>query len=324
VSPSPDQIISTLQAYRDAAALHTAIDLDLFTRIAYGTDTASKIASEINVPVRGIRLLCENLAVAGLLEKEDEQLKLTPESAAFLDRKSPRYLGAALDSLYSPALRRGYEQLTDTVRSGASPAPAKGRPDWFDSARGVHDPMVAGQVFAEAAGFVSGPLKLLEIGAGDLGIALARLNPEAIVVAADSAEALAVMQPKAEAAGLGTRYQNVPGDPLVAALGMEYDAAILAGAVYRFDNAQLTSLLMRVHYALKKGGRVTLLEFLSEDSPEFLQRYAGFRLNVLAATSRGDTPTLAEVRSVLEASGFHDVEARGLPAVAATIITAVP
>lgn len=322
MSPSPDHIFSTIQAYRDAAALHTAIELDVFTRIAHGTDTASKIAGELNVPVRGVRLLCENLAVARLLQKEDEQLKLTPESAAFLDRKSPRYLGAALDVLYSPALRGSYEHLTEAVRAGASQVAPKGLPEWFDLARGVHDASTATDAFAEAAGFGPGPLKLLEIGAGAFGIGLARHYPEAIVVAADTAETLAAVQPAAEAAGLGTRYQNIPGDPLVAVLGMKYDAAILAGAVYRFDDAQLTSLLMRIHYALKKGGQVLMLEFLSDDSPEFLRRYAGFRLNVLATTSRGDAPTFAEIKSVLEASGFHRVDVRPLPEAAASIVTA--
>src|SRR4051794_29509089 len=115
VSPGPDHILATLQGYRDAAALNTAIELDLFTRIAHGTDTPSRIASELNIPVRGVRLLCEYLAGAGLLEKEDEQLKVTPESGAFLDKTSPNYLGEKLRVLYSPALLRGFEQLTEAV-----------------------------------------------------------------------------------------------------------------------------------------------------------------------------------------------------------------
>ncbi len=87
---SPHRILSTLQAYRDAAALNTAIELDLFTRIAHGADTAATIAGEIGVPVRGIRLLCDYLASAGMLEKEDEQLKLTGDAyARFLDKEVP-------------------------------------------------------------------------------------------------------------------------------------------------------------------------------------------------------------------------------------------
>ena len=61
----PQRILSTLQAYRDAAVLNTAIELELFTRIAHGADTAHRIASELEVPERGIRLLCDSLGRRG-------------------------------------------------------------------------------------------------------------------------------------------------------------------------------------------------------------------------------------------------------------------
>src|SRR5690349_5295044 len=113
VSTSPQRILATLQAYRDAATLNTAIELDLFTRIAHGADTPGKIAAELRVPVRGIRLLCECLAGIGLIEKEDEQLKLSDDAALFLDQKSPAYLGSTLGVLHSASLLHAYERLTD-------------------------------------------------------------------------------------------------------------------------------------------------------------------------------------------------------------------
>src|SRR5215467_6239385 len=89
---TPQRILSTLQAYRDAAALHTAIELELFTRIAHGTDTAASLAEEIGIPVRGVRLLCEYLVSVGLLDKQDETLKLTDDVRLYLDKKSPAFL----------------------------------------------------------------------------------------------------------------------------------------------------------------------------------------------------------------------------------------
>ncbi len=264
--------MATLQGYRDAAALNTAIELELFTRIAHGTDSANKIAGELGIPVRGIRLLCEYLAAAGLLEKEDEQLKLTEDVALFLDKKSHAYLGSALGVLYTPSLLRGFERLTDAVRSAQTSRlqeAGKGRPEWFDIARGLTDTTAAIKAFVDAVNLPAGQLKILDIGAHDgaFGIALGLRYPDSIIVALDCPEALKVAQERADAAKMGTRYQNIPGDPLVASFGLEYDAIVIAGNLYEFDPSQITSLLMRIRHALKKTGQLLILEFLIGGSP---------------------------------------------------------
>jgi precorrin-6B methylase 2 len=335
VSTSPQmtsqRILATLQAYRDSAALQTAIELDLFTRIAHGTDTAHKIANELNIPVRGVRLLCEYLTAAGILQKEDEQLKVSADCAAFLDRKSASYIGDAVRALKSPELLRDFERLTDSVRAGKSvtstSASVDGRPAWFDLARGLASPAGTAAVFADAVNLPTGqPLKILDIGAHDglFGIALAVRYPKSVMVALDSPKALQLAQQNADAAKLGTRYQNIPGDPLEAPLGLAYDAVMIAESLYRFDASQITSLLMRIHYALKKTGQVIILECLSGDTAEFLREFAGFRLNLLAATPRGDAYSVADVKGMLESSGFKSVETQPLLAARATLVTARP
>jgi len=325
------RILHTLQGYRDSAALNTAIELDLFTRIAHGADTVGRIAAELGIPVRGIRLLCEYLTVAGLLEKEDEQLKLTEDVARFLDKKSPAYLGDAARVLRSPQLLQGFERLTESVRTGKAARPddpkTSSRPEWIEIARGVADQAETAGAFASMIEFPTGqPLKILDIGAfdGAYGIALALRYPQAVVVALDCPQALALAQQKADAARLGTRYQNIPGDPLLAPLGKQYDAALLAGALNQFDEAQITSLFMRIHYALKKNARLVLLEHLSDESPEFMREFAGFHLNVLAATPRGGVYGLADLKGMLASSGFKFVDARPLPLARATLVTAAP
>jgi len=328
---TPQRILLTLQAYRDSAALNTAIQLDLFTRIAHGADTVGRIAAELGIPVRGVRLLCEYLTVAGLLEKEDEQLKLTEDVARFLDKKSPAYLGDTAQVLRSPQLLQGFERLTESVRAGKAARPDEPRPttrpEWIEMARGVADEAEAARAFAAMIEFPMGqPLKILDVGAfdGAYGIALALRYPEAVVVALDCPQALAMAQQNADAARLGTRYQNIPGDPLVSPLGKHYDAALLAGALNQFDEAQITSLFMRIHYALKKNARLVLLEHLSSDSPEFLRDFAGFHLNVLAATPRGGVYGLDDLKGILASSGFKFVDARPVPLARATLVTATP
>jgi ubiquinone/menaquinone biosynthesis C-methylase UbiE len=332
---SPRRILSILHAYREAAALKTAIDLELFTRIAHGSNTVGRIASELGIPSHGLRVLCDYLVQCGLLSNDSDELGLTEEAALFLDKNSPCYQGGSAEILHSPPLLRSFERLTESVRAGASPEPVAvnglGRPAalsaLFSLSRGVLDSRAAAAAFAEAVTLPGDrPIKILDIGAGDgaYGIALAQKYPQAIVVALDSAEALEAAQEHAIRAKLGTRYQNIPGDPLSAPIGFEYDAATTAGCLHRFDPDQISALTLRVHYALKKSGQFIILEGLSGDSSAAGPEFAGFRLTMLAATGRGDVYSLAEVKEALTASGFKSIESQPLPATFATLVTARP
>ncbi len=82
--------------------------------------------------------------------------------------------------------------------------------------------------------------------------------------------------------------------------------------------------MMRIHHTLRATGQLILLEFLSEDSPEFIREFSGYRLNLLAATPRSEAYSLPEVKGMLEVSGFHSIESQPLPAAFATLVTARP
>ena len=114
--PSAEIVFDTLFAYQKSAALKTAIDLELFTAIDDGAHTAAAIATRINVSERGARILCDYLTVNRLLAKSDGAYHLVPESAAFLSKRSPAYLGTVADFLLRPELKNNFENLTEAVR----------------------------------------------------------------------------------------------------------------------------------------------------------------------------------------------------------------
>ena len=91
--PSADLVFDTLFAYQRSAALKSAIDLDVFTAIDEGAQTPPAIATRCGASERGTRILCDYLAVLGLLKKADVTYQLAPESATFLSRRSPAYWG---------------------------------------------------------------------------------------------------------------------------------------------------------------------------------------------------------------------------------------
>ena len=312
--------MNTLQAYRDAAVLHTAIDLELFTRIAQGMDTAYKVASSMELPVRGVKLLCESLVSAGFLLQEDDRYLLAGDTAQFLVKQSPEYLDGAATALHSPEILRAYERLTETVRAGKAPLDrgSEARHPWFEPARGIIDAAAAGRNLAAAIGLPpDARFKLLDIGSSvsGWGIAIASHYPNSIIVALDSPKALVHTQSRADAAKLGTRYQNIPGDPLVVHVGFDYDVVLLSH-LYRFEPDQVRNLLLGVQYALKKTGQLLIVDFFPDDALEF----AGFRLNMLASTPRGEPYTVAAIQEILASCGFGSVETVDLSAARVTLL----
>src|SRR6266568_2877452 len=171
--PSPVLFWETVNAYQRTAALRAGIELGVFTAIGEGGDTAESLAARANASPRGIRILCDYLTVIGFLAKEHGKYRLTVDSAAFLDRRSPAYLGGMLAFINSAELSGGFSNLTEVVRRGTSLMPGSGvvdpdDPIWVEFARSM-PPMMAGAV--EFVGEVSAqggarPLRVLDIAAG--------------------------------------------------------------------------------------------------------------------------------------------------------------
>src|SRR6478752_7420798 len=116
---TPDLYFDTIWAYQRSAALKSALDLGLFTKISEGAATARTIATACGASERGVRILCDFLTTLDFLTKSGDHYSLAPVSAAFLTRRSPAYLGATADFLYSPHLMQELASLTDTIRTGA-------------------------------------------------------------------------------------------------------------------------------------------------------------------------------------------------------------
>src|ERR1700730_9707076 len=106
--PSPDQFLSTLTGYQRSAALQGALDLDLFSAIGAGRETAAALAERCRASERGTRILCDYLTVAGLLTKDGARYALTADSAVFLDGRSPACVASAADFVHAPELRDAF------------------------------------------------------------------------------------------------------------------------------------------------------------------------------------------------------------------------
>ncbi len=84
--PNPEHIFNTMIAFQETEALRAAIELDIFTAIAEGANTAAYLAAKTGTSERGVRILCDYLTIKEFLTKNGEQYSLTQDSVIFLNR----------------------------------------------------------------------------------------------------------------------------------------------------------------------------------------------------------------------------------------------
>ena len=235
VMPSPEIVFDTLFAYQRSAALNSAIELELFSAIDGGDKTIAAIATRCGASERGTRILCDYLATIDLLTKSADTYHLAPESAAFLSKRSPAYLGTVARFLLRPELKHNFEDLTEAIRRGGVPPSsdntvADENPIWVEFARSMGPLMVpAAHAIAELVAGTSGPLKVLDIAAGHglFGITIAQRNPLAQIVAADWSAVLAVASENARTAQVQDRYRTLPGDAFKVDFPNGFDVALV-------------------------------------------------------------------------------------------------
>ena len=263
-----------------------------------------------------MRILADYLVVDGLLTKRDGNYGLAPDAAAFLDRRSPTYLGTVSRFLGNPDFLRRYGRLADAVRRGGSVDEehmvVPKQPLWVEFARGMA-PMVApvAALVAEAVGRAE---RVLDIAAGHglYGIAVARANPDATVVALDWERVLAVARENAERAGVADRLRMLPGSAFEVDFGEGFDLVLVPNFLHHFDPPTCVAFMRRVHDALAPGGRAAIVEFVPDASRVSPPVPAAFSLKMLVTTPAGDAYTYAELDGMCRQAGFASTEHRPL------------
>ena len=319
--PNPAAIFDTISAYQRTDALRTAIELDLFTHIAGGNQTAPDLAAATSASPKGVRILADFLTIHGFLSKAGDRYALTPDAAAFLDRKSPAYMGGVVDFMLTPQLRGYFEKLTDAVRRGGADEADGGtvshdNPVWVAFARAMMPLMrMPANLLADlVGGEPTRPLRILDVAAGHgvFGIAIAERFPHAHVTALDWANVLAVAAENAEKSGLADRYKLLPGSAFDLDWGGPYDLVLLTNFLHHFDAAACRGLAKKAFDALAPGGRALTLEFIPDADRVNPPSTAGFALVMLATTPSGDAYTFAEYDAIFADAGFAKSEYHAL------------
>lgn len=321
-TPTPELFFRSINAFHLTQALKGAIELDIFTAVAEGATTAKALAEKRQASERGMRILCDYLTITGFLTKANGAYSLTPDSATFLDRRLPSYVGGSVEFLLSPMLTQAFDDVAAIVRKGGTVVSEDGtmshdNPVWVKFARAMQ-PLAFG-----LAQTLTGPIKLdpnrktkvLDIAAshGLYGLMFAQQYPNLEVVAVDWANVLEVGKENAAKFGVSERWRALPGSIFDVDLGDGYDLVLLPNFLHHFDPPTIEKLLRKIHAALGEGGRVVTVEFVPNETRTEPPQSVTFALVMLASTANGDAYTFAEYEKMFANAGFSRSEIVQLP-----------
>lgn len=118
---SPEHIMKVGAGYWSSKVLLTAVDFELFTKLGEEGLRASEIEEGLNLHPRGTRDFLDALLSLGFLEREgdgdDPLYRNTPETAAFLNKEDPRYIGGILE-MFNQRLFEYWDGLDDALQTG--------------------------------------------------------------------------------------------------------------------------------------------------------------------------------------------------------------
>jgi ubiquinone/menaquinone biosynthesis C-methylase UbiE len=118
---SPAHILQVGMGFWASKALLSAVELGVFTELAGGAKTGTELERALKLHPRGTYDFLDALVSLGLLTRTGNgpsaKYANTPETATFLDRKSPKYVGGILE-MSNARLYRFWADLTEALQTG--------------------------------------------------------------------------------------------------------------------------------------------------------------------------------------------------------------
>ncbi len=292
--------------------LLTAAELDLFTKLKGKALTVDDLCATEGWDRRGLAILMDALAAEGLLSRgPDGKYSLPLAVAKYLVRDEKDSILPMI--LHGCHLWESWSNHTRIVSTGENPYPAerKNRPkeetEAFIQAMHVVGQLVAPMI-ADSLD-LSVYSKMLDIGGGPGTYTLAFLEkaPQMTATLFDLPEVVEIGRKRLTEVGLIDRVRIVAGDYTKDDLPPGHDLALLSAIIHSNSRETNRNLFRNVYSSLIQGGTILIRDHIMDPTRTFPVAGAIFAVNMLAATSGGNTYTFEEVKQDLESAGFKDV-----------------
>ncbi len=279
---NPSHIMQIGMGFFASKTLLSAVELGLFSELAKRPMTGAEIAATLGLSARAVPDFPDALVALKLLERTgdgaDARYTNSAESALFLDRNSPAYIGGILE-MANARLYRFWADLTDALRTGkpqnetkhdGEPMFAKlyAVPERLEQFMNAMSGISAGNFRAFAEQFDFSRYKTLcDVGGatGQLSCMVAAANPHMRCTSFDLPNVKPIAMRRIGQAGMSDRVTAVGGDFFVDPLPRA-DVITMGMILHDWNLEKKKALIRKAYDALPPGGAFVVIEALIDDA----------------------------------------------------------
>jgi predicted O-methyltransferase YrrM len=306
----PGSLLELSGYFWKTCTLHAAVKLDVFTVAGDRTFTARELASKLNVDTNGLERLLNALTAMTLISKRGDKFSNTPAARNFLSKTGDQYLGHII--MHHHHLVEPWTYLDQAVKTGM---PVQNRASFSDEERRESFLMgMFNMAMAIAPGLVplidlSSRRHLLDLGGGPgtYAIHFCLKNPQLKASVFDLPTTRPFAEKTVKEFNLSDRIDFMDGNYLEDRINGRFDVAWLSHILHGEGPEDCLEILKKTVAVLEPEGLILIHDFLlnsSMDGPVFP---ALFSLNMLLATSSGQSYSEEQIAEMLSRAGVKDI-----------------
>jgi predicted O-methyltransferase YrrM len=278
----PSHILQVGMGFWPSKTVLSAVELELFTQLGAEAMTGAEIGERLGLHPRAVYDFLDTLVALRFLERDgdgtDGRYRNTAEAAAFLDKRSPTYVGGILE-MSNARLYRFWGDLTEALRTGRPQNEIKqtGRP-MFDEL--YSDPARLEQFMKAMQGISLGNFQVLaqkfdfakyetvcDVGGatGQLCTILAQRHPHLRCTSYDLPVVAPIAEKAVAAAGLSDRVAVASGDFFADPLPRA-DVITMGLILHDWNLERKMQLITSAYEALPEGGAFIVIENIIDDA----------------------------------------------------------
>jgi hypothetical protein len=316
--------MNTVWGFMAAKTVMTAIELDLFSALAAGPLDVEALRAKLGLHPRSARDFFDTLVSLGMLERDGGRYANTLETALYLDRGKPTYIGGFIEML-NKRLYPFWGSLGEALQTGLPQNESKGGggnlfealyadPDRLRLFLGAMTGISLPSAKAIARKFDFSRYKTFaDVGAAQGGctVQIALANPHLRGVGFDLPQVGPVFEEYVATFKLSDRVRFAPGsfftDPLPKA-----DVIVMGHILHDWDLEEKRALIKKAYEALPAGGAFIVYEALIDDERRRNSGGLLMSLNMLIETGGGFDFSGADGAGWMREAGFRETYVESL------------
>ena len=307
-----EKLLDLSRTFQKCRILLTAAELNLFDILAKGYQTVEELCTSHGFSPRGLRILLDALASQGLVSRSiDEKYGLEESLSRLLTKDGDDTVLPMI--LHAASMWQSWSKLTEIVRTGVNPnvmgIRSRSTEDMEAFIGAMH---VIGLKMADSIAEsldLTRFKRMLDIGgaSGTYVMAFLKRAPHMTATIFDLPNVVQMARKRLDKEAYSHRVELAGGDYTSHDLPRGHDLVVLSAIIHSNGREGNRDLFRKIFQALEPGGALLVRDYVMDQTRTFPPDGAIFAVNMLAATSDGNSYTFEEIREDMQIAGFSNI-----------------